>query len=520
MPLPYQCLANVGQSGVICASRGGSIFTFGADGSLLASWRHPATQSKADQTVDTVKIGNNGTEKLNEKAETSSPPSKRRKVDTDSADAAAQQITEATPAPADSQAKENGHKKKIKGRSKSDYGSVHEQPFVNILKATPDGNHIIAVTGQDKTIWVFEHDGKGQVMVQSQRSMPKRPSDIAITSDGATLLAADKFGDVYSLPLVPSASLNTGSGADTPPTAWTPKTSQRLVSKGANSLTVHSQRNLKALEDQRRHRANRQAAQPGGPTFEYDLLLGHVSMLTSIIPASSEGKPYILSADRDEHIRVSRGIPQAHVIENYCLGHTSFINAMCLPRPDILVSGGGDNELYVWNWRAGELKAKVNLLNHVQAVEPGKNKLAVSRLCSYDDGLVMVICEGIPAVFTFRVVSSGLEFCQALELLGNPLDLTILQTDDSGKPQRMVVSIDTDTTDATALEVFQMSDGNWVSTADPSFEETNVDDVNISRPELEKVIYSVENLRKTDKEDNAAEVETPTQDSELGPVPL
>lgn len=54
--------------------------------------------------------------------------------------------------------------------------------------------------------------------------------------------------------------------------------------------------------------------------FEHKLLLGHVSMLTDIALVVLNGRNYIITADRDEHIRISRGIPQSHIIEGFCLG--------------------------------------------------------------------------------------------------------------------------------------------------------------------------------------------------------
>lgn len=219
------------------------------------------------------------------------------------------------------------------------------------------------------------------------RCMPKRPCDLAVTSDDSTILVADKFGDVYSLPLIPTDNVEAAQPSK-------PIQSSLTERKGANNLTVHSQRNLKSLIDQERQRQlNPQPKTKMAPTFVHDLLIGHVSMLTSVAVATAEGKPYILTADRDEHIRVSRGIPQTYVIENFCLGHESFINALTLPQPDVLVSGGGDDELYVWDWRAGLLKEKVDLLSHVQQVSPTSSKVAVSQLVSSEDGWVLVACE-------------------------------------------------------------------------------------------------------------------------------
>lgn len=52
------------------------------------------------------------------------------------------------------------------------------------------------------------------------------------------------------------------------------------------------------------------------------LVLGHASLLTSFLLSNDE--KYIITADRDEHIRVS-WYPQGYVIERYCLGHTKCV---------------------------------------------------------------------------------------------------------------------------------------------------------------------------------------------------
>jgi tRNA (guanine-N(7)-)-methyltransferase subunit TRM82 len=198
--------------------------------------------------------------------------------------------------------------------------------------------------------------------------MPKRPCAIAITPNDSTILCADKFGDVYSLPLHPPPqpiSEDTKAGSSG---SQTPSTPKRFV-PSANNLTVHTARNLRALENQLR--ATNKPSEKTGPNFEHQLLLGHVSMLTDIAyveldaSASPNGKPcsYILTADRDEHIRVSRGPPQAHIIEAFCLGHKEFVSKLCIPRwlPMTLISGGGDGLLYVWSWAKGSALQKFDM---------------------------------------------------------------------------------------------------------------------------------------------------------------
>ncbi len=51
------------------------------------------------------------------------------------------------------------------------------------------------------------------------------------------------------------------------------------------------------------------------------LLMGHVSLLTTFLLAPDE--KFIVTADRDEHIRVSWH-PESYVIESYCLGQKKY----------------------------------------------------------------------------------------------------------------------------------------------------------------------------------------------------
>lgn len=198
--------------------------------------------------------------------------------------------------------------------------------------------------------------------------MPKRPSAIALTNDDCTILCADKFGDVYSLPLIPDEESLSSSKQQEPEKA-------KPFQPSASHLTVHTKKNLMVLERQLKDRSMH-TKEKTGPTFEHRMLLGHVSMLTDLAsvslpfntPSSGRTRSYILTADRDEHIRVSRGPAQAHVIENYCLGHSAFIGRLCIPHwdPEVLISGGGDDFLLVWKWIEGRILQKVPLVTQAQ----------------------------------------------------------------------------------------------------------------------------------------------------------
>jgi tRNA (guanine-N(7)-)-methyltransferase subunit TRM82 len=246
--------------------------------------------------------------------------------------------------------------------------------------------------------------------------MPKRPCALVITEDDSTIISADKFGDVYSLPILPletTGDFSVSEGA----VKLTPQVSKSAPSKpfvpAANDFTVHSQRNRKALENQKRQ--TNQSSEKLEPSFEHRLLLGHVSMLTDITLVALESRNYIITADRDEHIRISRGIPQTHITEGYCLGHSEFVSRLCIPkeRSNLLISGGGDDDLFVWEFKSGKLVSRTNLRSHVIALvqdldhgrQSGKSGdpsyLAVSGIfhmrqnnCDGFEDVVIATCEG------------------------------------------------------------------------------------------------------------------------------
>ncbi|KAE8147625.1 WD40-repeat-containing domain protein [Aspergillus avenaceus] len=399
---PFQCIQFLekqetqenGSQKLLVASAGPKLYSYNAEtGERLAVW---------PQDVDANKTHDSA-------AETDqAPPEKKRKV-SPTAEEPVNDVKSGAKAPAWSN--------------------------IPIVVATANSEHVVAMTAEDKTIRVFQLQADGTFDQLSERCMPKRPCSIALADDDRTIVCGDKFGDVYSLPLIPGNE---------------PYVAPKLVSRpkvpAATPLTVHSKRNLESLEQQLRHQQQKKATEEKtGINFEHQLLLGHVSLLTDVafvsLPSdvSPTGKrSYILTADRDEHIRVSR-YPQAHIIENYCLGHNSFINKLCIPEwaPEHLISGGGDNYLLVWKWAEGQIVQKVSL------VDEGSEDTQVAvrglwAVSSENSKVILVALDGTSQLLCFtHEVDGSLKAQEPIETTGNVLDVT-----STGKDNKIFVTVD------------------------------------------------------------------------------
>jgi tRNA (guanine-N(7)-)-methyltransferase subunit TRM82 len=215
--------------------------------------------------------------------------------------------------------------------------------------------------------------GLFEAVLRFCRNMPKRPCAITFSPDGQTIFSADKFGDVYALPLLPSME------EDETAREAAKKASKQWI-PAATELTVHSKANLRSLQNQMKQAQENPPVKTKEPLeFAHSLILGHVSMLTDIVIASSStngSRQFVITADRDEHIRVSRWIPQSYVIKGFCLGHKEFVNKLCLVPGDILLSAGGDDEVYVWEWLNMRLITKINISDAVSKI---MNKIVESE---------------------------------------------------------------------------------------------------------------------------------------------
>lgn len=274
--------------------------------------------------------------------------------------------------------------------------------------------------------------------------MPKKCCAISLTKDERTLMIADKFGDVYAIPLHPSPGYKPKSEVSQATTPYKPS---------ATELTVHTKGNLDALRQQQLQKQKH--AKKEGPNFQHKLLLGHVSLLTDLITAQGtvDGKfrPFVLTSDRDEHIRVSRGIPQTHVIHTFCLGHTEFVSRLyILPWDEkVLIAGNGELSLRVYEWQEGKQRSRFDLIEKLHddianALSPSRamDKIAVSGVwgasLETSENVLLVALEGLPLLFCFNNSQFELVHMQTFKLEGNVLDIAQVQGTDV-----LAVSIDT-----------------------------------------------------------------------------
>ncbi|KAF8967637.1 WD40-repeat-containing domain protein [Flammula alnicola] len=202
-----------------------------------------------------------------------------------------------------------------------------------VLKSGPvrcaavDSKFMYLVTsGEDKMLKLWELDG---LKLLSVRELPKKPTAVAFTADAQTILVSDKFGDIF-----------------------------RQV--------VHSRLSISHKDAISSHE------NPSGG----QLILGHASPLNAFLLTPDE--KYIITADRDEHVRVSR-YPDGYNIEMYCLGHLKFVSAIHIPKSDhfSLISGGGDPMLKIWDWMTGTVTHELPVLANIEpfiAVRASKRK--------------------------------------------------------------------------------------------------------------------------------------------------
>jgi tRNA (guanine-N(7)-)-methyltransferase subunit TRM82 len=229
--------------------------------------------------------------------------------------------------------------------------------LVRLVAISQDGRHAATIS-DDKSLRVYalpvsstSSDSNHEIELLSTRHLTKKASAISFTPSPANdLLISDKVGDIYLYPLE------------------------------ANAIPEGTERPL----------PNNLASDPSlNPDATF--LAGHVSIVTSHI--FTPDQKFLITADRDEHIRVSH-YPNAYNIERFLFGSEGFVSAMHLvpssssststsssssssssagtgssssssSAQDLLISGGGESVLRVWDWRKGKQLKQIEIFDAV-----------------------------------------------------------------------------------------------------------------------------------------------------------
>ncbi|SCU89646.1 LAFA_0E19724g1_1 [Lachancea sp. 'fantastica'] len=292
---------------------------------------------------------------------------KRRKLDNEDAAASAEKSDKTSSKPKEAKVPVPGA------------GAPRVYNHIRNLALSTDEKLLFACADSDKALVIFELDYEKDncLALRKRQPLPKRPNALTTSADDKDVLVADKFGDVYAVDAHSTEVIDPSNGGLEP-------------------------------------------------------ILGHVSLLTAVaIVKDAEGKQLLVTADRDEHIRITR-YPQTYIIDKWLFGSKQFISTLCVPEwaNNLLFSAGGDTFVSAWNWQTGELMDKLEI---GELLEPylGDAQLAPSKFQDESNSIVeyavskLVTFSNLPYVAFFVEQTKALFICKVDPLVGN---LTLVQT--------------------------------------------------------------------------------------------
>ncbi|XP_010225522.1 PREDICTED: tRNA (guanine-N(7)-)-methyltransferase non-catalytic subunit WDR4 [Tinamus guttatus] len=163
-----------------------------------------------------------------------------------------------------------------------------------------------------------------------------------------------------------------------------------------------------------------------------------VSVRFQALPSFAALSPddrYILTADRDEKIRVSLA-KAPHNIVSYCLGHKEFVSKIfVIPNyPDLLLSASGDSTVRLWEYKIGKevFCCDLSSLREPEATQTNQ-RYTVSRIAyCCRGGYVAVICDCIPTVYIFQLdaIAQQLVYRRQISLEHKGWDVAFEETGD------------------------------------------------------------------------------------------
>lgn len=292
-------------------------------------------------------------------------------------------------------------------KKKSIWADLPVYNYIRSVTLTRNEKHVIGSTDSDKAVVMLaiDHSAENCLSLTKRQVFPKRPCAVLTSLDDSTLIVADKFGDVYEIPIDEST-----------------------------------------------------------PIAEKDLIpiLGHVSMLSDVLVAKHGDRQFVLTGDRDEHIKVSH-YPESYVVKHWLFGHHEFVSCMhiCSFDDKLLVSGGGDDYLLVWDWFKGTLLHQIDLRPVVESSltdahfpperfvqEDSRREITITKVTTLTrngENLLLVLCENTNCILSF-VVTDKIEFKQKIDVSNSIVHFTvvadgILASVDADSPEKQVVCL-------------------------------------------------------------------------------
>eukprot|EP00051_Salpingoeca_urceolata_P012769 m.158282 g.158282 ORF g.158282 m.158282 type:complete len:400 (+) comp17597_c0_seq4:24-1223(+) len=202
------------------------------------------------------------------------------------------------------------------------------------------GREELAVAAGTKLLLVSPRTGVAELLAETTSPIvvaatTEQPDGIVLALEGKKLIVLRRADS--ETPGTPAAASSITLALD----SWL-VLSERAISKRPTAMTTCAQDAIVADKTGEIYRFS-----VTEPQREGELIAGHVSMVLDL--AMSSERDRIISADRDDRVRVSR-YPRAWNIESFCFGHKEFVTSVCaVPHVDpLLVSGSGDGTVRLW----------------------------------------------------------------------------------------------------------------------------------------------------------------------------